>query len=104
LWNGNVLLCERVPDREGYVLGNVRTHSWEEMFAKREKVAAMSPSPCEFCSAAYLLTGLAGEMRLRHPESEREDVPIYVHSDHSQTFYSLVKAWSGINWSLGARP
>ena len=102
LWNGDVMLCERLADREKYLLGNVNIDSWETLMSRRESVACWGAddSPCQFCSAAYLLTGFRGIMELRHPDDEKEEAPIYVHSDHSQTFYSLTKEWSGINWSL----
>ena len=102
LWNGDVMLCERLADREKYLLGNVNTHSWQDMMARRDAVARWgeADSPCRLCSAAYLLTGFRGIMELRHPDNEKQEMPIYVHSDHSQTFYSLSKEWSGISWSL----
>lgn len=105
LFNGDVLLCERVPDRKRYVLGNVNEDSWETLMNRREEMTSVPApyplnAPCKLCSAAYLLTGFAGVTYLRHPDDEKQRVPIYVHSDHSQTFYSLTKNWQGINWSL----
>lgn len=100
LFNGDVLLCERVADRSAYVLGNVNECSWSEMMARRRTVASGENSPCKRCSAAYLLSGFKGVMQLRHPRSVSEEKDIFVHSDHSQTFYSLTRDWTGINWSL----
>ncbi len=102
LFNGDVLLCERVSDRERYVLGNVNHSSWEEIMENRNLFAEGYPNndPCKLCSAAYLLTGFKGMLELRHPENQKQEAPIWIHSDHSQTFYSLKKDWSGINWGL----
>ena len=104
LFNGDVLLCERVPDRERYVLGNVLRDSWPTLMARRAALIGDYPNeePCKLCSAAYLLTGFKGIMELRHGEG-KYSAPIYVHNDHSQTFYSLTREWSGINWSLSDR-
>lgn len=102
LFNGDVLLCERVTDREKYVIGNVLKDDWDTILARRDSMVGDYPhrEPCRLCSAAYLLTGFKGILELRHGQ-EQYGKPIYVHSDHSQTFYSLSRQWSGINWSLG---
>jgi len=102
LFNGDVLLCERTADREKYVLGNVNTDDWEIIMARRAKMTEGYPEndPCRLCSAAYLLTGMQGVLELRHPDNDEQKVPIYFHSDHSQSYLSLVKSWQGINWSL----
>jgi radical SAM protein with 4Fe4S-binding SPASM domain len=102
LFNGDVLLCERVPDRERYVIGNILKDSWDTIFARRAKLVGDYPNdkPCRLCSAAYLLTGMKGVVMLNHPESKEQEVPIYTHWDHSQQYFSLTKNWSGINWAL----
>lgn len=102
LFNGDVLLCERVADRERYVIGNVLRDDWETIFSRRAAMASGEASPCTLCSAAYLLTGFKGIIELRHGEG-KYSAPVYVHSDHSQQFYSLKKEWSGINWDLKDR-
>jgi radical SAM protein with 4Fe4S-binding SPASM domain len=98
LFNGDVLLCERVPDRETYVLGNVLRDDWLTIMSRRTEYIEQygKREPCRLCSAAYLLTGMKGIMQFRHGD-ERQ---VYVHSDHSQVFFSLDKVFSGINWSL----
>jgi MoaA/NifB/PqqE/SkfB family radical SAM enzyme len=95
-WNGDVHLCERVPNREDFICGNVLYDSWETIFKLRDELVKNWPdcTPCEFCSAAVVSTGMQGYMQLRHGPS----TTIYVHSDHYQTFYSLDKNWSGITW------
>lgn len=103
LFNGDVLLCERVPNRTEYVIGNVNKDDWPTIMARRAEMTKGYPDnkPCKLCSAAYILTGMKGVTFLRHPDSaKQQDVPIYFHSDHSQTYYSLTKNWQGINWSL----
>jgi hypothetical protein len=98
LFNGDVLLCERTIDRSKYVLGNVLKDDWPTIMSRRAAMTEGYPNnePCKFCSAAYLLTGMKGIMQFRHGDTRQ----VYVHSDHSQTFYSLDRYWSGINWSL----
>ena len=98
LFNGDVLLCERTPDRSKYVLGNVRDDDWETIMSRREELTRGYPDtePCKLCSAAYVLTGMKGIMQFRHGDER----PVYVHGDHSQVYYSLDKVWSGINWEL----
>ena len=100
LFNGDVLLCERTPDRSKYVLGNVMKDSWPTLMARRDEMTKGYPEnePCKLCSSAYLLTGVKGIIQLRR--SPNRDIPIYIHSDHSQQFYSLEKHFSGINWEL----
>jgi radical SAM protein with 4Fe4S-binding SPASM domain len=102
LFNGDVLLCERVVDREKYVLGNVLNETLPNLMKHREEMVGDYPNaePCKSCSAAYLLAGLRGMLWLRHHLNVEDAQTIYVHSDHSQTYYSLVRNWSGINWSL----
>jgi hypothetical protein len=100
LFNGDVLLCERVSDREKFVIGNVNKEDWDTILSRREAMFEDTGSPCTLCSAAYLLSGFMGMVYLRHPDNEKQGVPIYCHSDHSQVFYSLTKDWSGINWNL----
>jgi radical SAM protein with 4Fe4S-binding SPASM domain len=99
LFNGDVLLCERTPDRSKYVLGNVLKDDWETIMSRRQAMTENYPDnePCKLCSAAYVLTGMKGIMQFRHGNTERK---VYVHSDHSQTFLSLDPHWAGINWSL----
>jgi MoaA/NifB/PqqE/SkfB family radical SAM enzyme len=98
LFNGDVLLCERLPARDKNLLGNVLRDDWPTLMSRRAEYIEHfgRRDPCQLCSAAYLLTGMKGVMQFRHGD-ERE---VYVHGDHSQTFYSLSKEWSGINWSL----
>jgi len=98
LFNGDVLLCERTTDRSKYVIGNVDRDDWPMIMSRRDELTAGYPNndPCKLCSAAYVLAGMKGIMQFRHGD----DRPVYVHSDHSQTFFSLDKHWSGINWSL----
>ena len=102
LFNGDVLLCERVPDRERYVIGNILKDSWDEIFARRDKLVGNYPedNPCRLCSAAYLLTGMKGVVMFKHPDNNAETVPIYTHWDHSQQYFSLTQSWNGINWNL----
>ena len=102
LFNGDVLLCERTIDRERFVLGNVLSDSWEKMMDRRDALVGNYPDdePCTYCSAAYLLTGMKGVMQFRHVESSLDIAPVFVHSDHSQEYYSLKQDWSGINWKL----
>ncbi|MFA5422155.1 MAG: hypothetical protein WC344_05215 [Bacilli bacterium] len=98
LFNGDVLLCERVNDRSKYIIGNVLHDTWPEIMDRRKALVSGYPNndPCALCSAAYVLTGMKGIMRFRHGD----DRPVFIHSDHSQTFYSLNENWSGINWDL----
>ena len=98
LFNGDVLLCERTTDRGKYVLGNVLQDDWPTIMSRREAMIEGYPDnePCRLCSAAYVLAGSKGVLQLRHGDDRK----IYVHSDHSQTFYSLDKEWAGINWGL----
>jgi len=98
LFNGDVLLCERTPDRSKYVLGNVNKDSWETIMERRKEMTKGYPEnePCKLCSSAYVLTGTKGIVQFRHGDDRK----VYVHSDHSQTFYSLDPHWSGINWDL----
>ena len=93
---GDVLLCERVPDREKYVLGNVLHDSWNTIFERRDSFVSDWPycEPCKLCSASVVDTGFQGVVSLR----SMPDAPIYMHSDFYQTFYSLTKKWSGITW------
>lgn len=99
LFNGDVLLCERTPDRSKYVIGNVLRDDWPTIMARRDDMTLGYPfsEPCELCSSAYLLTGMKGVMQFRRGNDDRK---VYVHSDHSQTYYSLDKVFSGINWGL----
>jgi hypothetical protein len=98
LFNGDVLLCERVNDRSKYVIGNVLHDTWPQIMDRRAELTKGYPNneSCALCSAAYVLSGSKGAMQFRHGD----DRIVYVHSDHSQTYYSLNKDWSGINWSL----
>jgi hypothetical protein len=98
LFNGDVLLCERTPDRSKYILGNVNHDDWPTIMSRRDAMVAGYPEnePCKLCSSAYLLTGMKGIIQFRRGD----DRQVYVHSDHSQTFYSLDKVFAGINWSL----
>jgi hypothetical protein len=102
LFNGDVLLCERVNDREKYVIGNVLRDDWPTILSRREEMVGTYPQnqPCYRCSAAYLLTGFQGMLWFRHVEDISQAQTIYVHSDHSQLFYSLKRDWGGINWDL----
>jgi radical SAM protein with 4Fe4S-binding SPASM domain len=102
LFNGDVLLCERVVDREKYVIGNVLRDDWPTILSRREAMVGNYPQnqPCFRCSAAYLLTGFQGMLWFRHTEDISQSQTIYVHSDHSQTYYSLKRDWGGISWSL----
>lgn len=102
LFNGDVLLCERVAARDKYILGNVNKDDWETLMSRREALTQGYPNnePCRLCSAAYITTGFKGILELRHPGSEEQKVPIYFHNEHSQSFYSLKRDWSGISWSL----
>jgi hypothetical protein len=95
-WNGDVLLCERVPDRSKYICGNVLRDSWETILARRAELTCGWPvcEPCEYCSAAVVSTGFQGIVELRNYPGVR----LYMHSDHYQTFYSLEKNWSGITF------
>ena len=88
-WDGDVLLCERVPDRKKYVLGNVLKEPLSKIWERRRYMDC-----CDNCGLAIVPCGMKGVMQLRHGP----DVPIYVHNDHYQTFYSLKKDWSGITW------
>jgi MoaA/NifB/PqqE/SkfB family radical SAM enzyme len=98
MFNGDVLLCERVPNRKDFVIGNVLRDTWATIFARRDKLVENWPycAPCEFCSAAVIASGFQGIVALRNAP----DIPIYMHSDHYQTFYSLEKKWSGISWRI----
>lgn len=95
-WNGDVLLCERVPEREPYIIGNVLKDSWETMIERRDAMTHAWPNnePCRLCSCAVVQTGFQGVVSLR----KFPDVPVYMHSDSYQTFYSLRKDWTGITW------
>jgi len=101
LFNGDVLLCERVPARDKNLLGNVLRDDWPTLMSRRAEYIEhyAKRDPCRLCSAAYLLTGMKGIMQFRHGDARE----VYVHGDHSQTFYSLSREWSGINWSLKER-
>jgi MoaA/NifB/PqqE/SkfB family radical SAM enzyme len=99
LFNGDVLLCERTADRERCVLGNVFKESWDDLMSHRETIVKRE-NPCARCSAAYLLTGVRGMIWFRSMDSISEGQTIYIHSDHSQTFYSLKREWKGISWEL----
>ena len=88
-WDGDVLLCERVPDRKKYVLGNVLKEKLSTILERRREAEC-----CRRCSLAIVDCGMKGVLTFRHGNQ----TPIFVHSDHYQTFYSLKKSWTGITW------
>jgi MoaA/NifB/PqqE/SkfB family radical SAM enzyme len=88
-WDGDVLLCERVPDRKLYVLGNVLKEPLSVIMERSRERGC-----CTNCSLAIVDCGMKGTLGFRHGP----DIPIYFHSDHYQQFYSLTKSWEGITW------
>ena len=88
-WDGDVLLCERVPDRKRYVLGNVLKEP-----LKRILTRVTEHDCCEHCSLRIVDCGMKGTIAFRHGPR----VPIYWHSDHYQQFFSLKENYSGITW------
>jgi MoaA/NifB/PqqE/SkfB family radical SAM enzyme len=88
-WDGDVLLCERVPDRKRYVLGNVLKEPLDVILTR-----VTEHDCCKNCSLRIVDCGMKGVMQFRHGP----DTPIYWHSDAYQQFFSLKKSESGITW------
>ena len=89
-WDGDVLLCERVPDRKRYVLGNVLKEPLEKILTR-----VTEHDCCQYCSLAIVDCGMKGVITFRHGP----DIPIYWHSDHYQQFFSLKQNEEGITWA-----